>query len=271
MRRDQQSGVVYVPIALGAVALVAAFWTHASSVEAQTVTPAQQIAQLSQQVAALERRVAELEKGGTAMGSKPADAPAQDARLKQLEARLAAVEKKEDAPHQPVDLRAEGTSVTAPFTVVDAAGKPVMRVTEGGAYSRGAYFYGDGAIGSGAYVGTDSTGGGRMYVAGAGHLPEALMGMAADGPVFQLSREGKRMMVIDKGTLAYYGPGGSTVALFGSKGDRLKGYLELNDSNGTKMIEAGSLDSHKGYVLASPYKTSTAVTGDPSVLKGGGK
>jgi hypothetical protein len=108
-------------------------------------------------------------------------------------------------------------------------------------------------------------------VARPGSLPEALMGMAADGPEFRLSADAKPMVRVTPGAISFLGTSGSTIALFGSKGDRAKGYLEINDGAGSKMVEAGSLDSHKGYVLASPYKTSTAVTGDPSVLKGGGR
>jgi hypothetical protein len=63
--------------------------------------------------------------------------------------------------------------------------------------------------------------------------------------------------------------GGSTPAGFlGTKADG-KGYLELNDSSGSKMVEAGSLDKHKGYVLTTPYHASVSPQGDPSVLLGG--
>jgi hypothetical protein len=58
--------------------------------------------------------------------------------------------------------------------------------------------------------------------------------------------------------------------MFGTR-NKSKGYMELNDSNGSKMVEAGMLDTHKGYVLASPYSPSVEPHGDPSVLKGGGK
>jgi hypothetical protein len=54
----------------------------------------------------------------------------------------------------------------------------------------------------------------------------------------------------------------------GTKADG-KGYLELNDSSGLKMVEAGSLDKHKGYVLTTPYHASVTLGGDPSVLLGG--
>lgn len=69
------------------------------------------------------------------------------------------------------------------------------------------------------------------------------------------------------GAFTAYNSSGRPIAFFGSKDS--KGYLELNDSGGSRMIEAGSLPEHKGYVLASPYETRGGVLGDPSVLKGG--
>jgi hypothetical protein len=47
------------------------------------------------------------------------------------------------------------------------------------------------------------------------------------------------------------------------------GYLELNDASGAKMVEAGMLPSRKGYVLASPARSSVGPNGNPSVLMGG--
>jgi hypothetical protein len=45
--------------------------------------------------------------------------------------------------------------------------------------------------------------------------------------------------------------------------------LELSDESGMKMVESGVLDSHKGYVLTSPYRSSVSPSGNPSVLMGG--
>jgi len=50
-----------------------------------------------------------------------------------------------------------------------------------------------------------------------------------------------------------------------------RGLFFLNSAAGAHMVEAGSLASGKGYVLANPYTTSVDPHGDPSVLKGGGK
>ena len=71
-------------------------------------------------------------------------------------------------------------------------------------------------------------------------------------------------------SISFISESGATIALFGSK-DSTKGYFEVNEADGSIMVEGGSLKSHKGYVLANPYKASTALTGDPSVIRGGGR
>jgi len=256
----------------GATAIFMHGW-HAgpARAEGQAGAADPQLAQLRQQVAALERRIADLEKSRGGGSASAGDTSAQDARLKQVEQRLGALERKPEASKESehaLDVREGGTTIVAPFTVVDESGKPIVRVTAGGQYSRGMYLYGAGAIGSGTYVGVEADGSGRIYVARAGHLPEALLAVTSQGPIFQLSNEGKPMTSWNKESLWFVGTGGNTVALVGTKG-RAKGYLELNDASGAVMVEAGMLDAHKGYVLANPWKTSTAVTGDPSVLKGG--
>jgi hypothetical protein len=158
---------------------------------------------------------------------------------------------------------------TAPFVVVDRAGKPLMRVQEDadGGFSRGIYLY-DSNGSSVAHMGV-MQGGGRVYVSKPGVLPAAMMAAeTADGPMLGLAVNAKYLVKIHKQSLVYYNDAQTVIASFGSK-DRGKGYLELNDSGGNKMVEAGSLADHKGYVLASPYETRGGVLGDPSVLKGG--
>ena len=54
-------------------------------------------------------------------------------------------------------------------------------------------------------------------------------------------------------------------------GSNGRGYLELNDAGGSKMVEAGSLATGKGYVLVTPWTASVTPGGDPSVLRGGKK
>jgi hypothetical protein len=71
------------------------------------------------------------------------------------------------------------------------------------------------------------------------------------------------------GAITAYNGTGAPIAMVGSKDG--KGYFELNDPSGTKMVEAGSTKNSKGYVLVTPWQVSTDMKGDPSVLKGGGK
>ncbi len=71
------------------------------------------------------------------------------------------------------------------------------------------------------------------------------------------------------GSFTTYNSAGSSTTHLGTKGS--KGYFEISDSAGSIMVEAGSLASHKGYVMATPWRPSPDVRGDPSVLKGGGK
>jgi hypothetical protein len=107
----------------------------------------QQLAQLRAQVAALERRIADLEKKPAGGGGAGHDTSAQDARLAQLEKRLAGLEQAERGP---LDVRTANSTITAPFTIVDAGGKPILRVTDvAGQFSRGLYVFSAGATGSG--------------------------------------------------------------------------------------------------------------------------
>ena len=258
---------------LGGALLLAAMIIRIAGRDTAAQVPAgaaeQQLAQLRDQVASLEHRIAQLEKEKGGVVGVGNDTPNRDPRFAQVDQRLAALEQ---AAHGPLDVRTGHSTLTAPFTIVDAAGKPIMQVTDAvsGTASRGIYVFSASGIGASAHIGILPNAGGRVYVAIPGNLPEAGMSMSDQGPQFSLNSDSKTAMRMLPGGLYFYGTSGSPIALFGSKGDRAKGYLEINDGAGNKMVEAGSLDSHKGYVLASPYKASTAPTGDPSVLKGGG-
>jgi hypothetical protein len=259
-----------LPYALGVATLSAGVGWYGTSAQAQGANPEQQLSSLRQQVAALERRVAEVEKlkGGAVLQNSTSA----DARVKALEQRLASLEgalasRNADAKPGPQERQALVT-FTAPFVVVDRAGKPLMRVQEDadGGFSRGIYVY-DSNGSSVTHMGV-MQGGGRVYVSKPGVLPAAMMAAAPDGPMLGLSDNAKYLVKIDKQSLVYYNDAKTAIAVFGSK-DRSKGYLELNDAGGKIMVEAGSLADHKGYVLASPYETRGGVLGDPSVLKGG--
>jgi len=232
------------------VVMTAAFGAYGPAVQGQSQNSEQQLAQLRQQVTALERRVVELEKvkGGVAVGpGKASDSHKSE---------------------QPPPVASAATSVTAPFTVVDRLGQVIMRVDDVSQdLARGAYFYGRGGK-IGSHVGANDDGG-RVYVS-RGDLPQVGMGSGADGNSLLVRGDGGALSLTKADAITFFGRSNAAIALFGSK-DSTKGYLELNDPTGNIMVEAGSLVSHKGYVLANPYKASTALTGDPSVIRGGGR
>jgi hypothetical protein len=45
--------------------------------------------------------------------------------------------------------------------------------------------------------------------------------------------------------------------------------MELNNSDGSKMVEAGMLNAGVGYVMTNPARSSVSPSGNPSVLMGG--
>jgi hypothetical protein len=101
-----------------------------------------------------------------------------------------------------------------------------------------------------------------------GVLPMAMMAVTPNGPVFHLGEGGKLAVGINLSSLVFYNDSGNPLSLFGTK-DRGKGYMELNDSGGSKMVEAGMLNAGKGYVMANPARSSVGINGNPSVLMGG--
>lgn len=245
---------------------------------------------VQKQLQALERRVFELEKEAieTAGDAAEADAAAAivDQRLreaetttKQLAQRVANAEKKagDNKPSaDPAGSKGEKAdddapmTVTAPFVVVDGAGKPIMRVVEAESnFSRGVYVYNENGS-SVAHVGVLSDGNGRLYASRPGGFPAAQIGAQPEGGVVSVSNASRQVVILDKNVLTFFGDAQAPVAAFGTK-NRAKGYLELNDSSGNKMVEAGMLNNNKGYVLASPYRATVDPHGDPSVLKGAGK
>jgi hypothetical protein len=101
-----------------------------------------------------------------------------------------------------------------------------------------------------------------------GQQIEASMTTSQEGGTFRLNTKGKQAVQIDKSSMVFYSDGGNPLSQFGTK-ERGKGYMELNDSGGMKMVEAGMLKSGVGYVLATPYRSSVGADGNPSVLMGG--
>jgi hypothetical protein len=224
------------------------------------------------QLNALTARVTELEKKAEDVKNNTDDEPI----TKKFEARLAALEsaqaklqaengnvaKSQDNP--------EGMTVTAPFTVVDDNGKPLMRVQQNGSgFSRGAYFFTTEGK-SVAYIGATTDTSGRVYVSKPEQPPAVMMWAFIDGkPGIQLAVNGKHLVELDPQSLTYLNSGGTEVAHFGLSANSQKGYLDLGEPTGSKMVEAGVTDNHRGYVLVAPWQPSTTPEGDPSVLFGG--
>jgi hypothetical protein len=228
----------------------------------------QQISALRQQLSALDHRVKELEKAAVNVDSEKPDGATLDSRIAQLEARVRSLQSEVSAGVGSGAKQEAPTQIIAPFTVVDSAGKPLMRVTEEGhGFSRGIYMY-DRNTSIAAHIGAQADGSGRIYVTKNGELPMALMAAQSEGGIFQLSAGAKKSVVIDKSYIVFYTDGGSPLSLFGTK-NRGKGYMELNNSDGSKMVEAGMLNAGVGYVMTNPSRSSVSPSGNPSVLMGG--
>jgi uncharacterized protein YlxW (UPF0749 family) len=141
-------------LAMGIAMLPSVAYPQTIGATAHSTPPAavsaDEIKVLRQQVLALAARVNELEKK-----ADQADSPEEGKQGKGLEQRLDSLEKGEAKLNSEVrSLQNEEAGggggggshatgqIVAPFTVVDSAGKPLMRVTEEGhGFSRGIYVY----------------------------------------------------------------------------------------------------------------------------------
>jgi hypothetical protein len=160
-----------------------------------------------------------------------------------------------------------GRSVVAPFYVTDAAGKPVFTVRsisgpinadEKKAEQKGELF--KGAPGPQSSAGMiqifDNTSSASSFfktntwaMQGPGDVTKLYLGYPAS----------------DSSEAGLYFSGTSKPAAFIGRSNN-RGVIELNDANGAKMVEAGSTNAGKGFVLVTPYQASGR---DPSVLMGG--
>jgi hypothetical protein len=255
-------------VTLGCAALLVALGSYAAQAQTAKPNPEQQLDQLRQMVAGLERRIVELEKVKSGGVIKQDDASAGQARLDKLEQRLGSLER--SRPSTP-GVTTIGTTVTAPFSVVDRAGLPLMRVgeAEAGGLSRGLYILGNGGKPV-AHIGVTVEGAGRVYAAMAtAPVPDIQMFASPDGPRFVLHNGAKVSTVINKDGMSYYNSSEKAVLNITSKDQ--KGRLEIFDANGSVRVEAGTLTDNHGYVKAYPWRAYPGVRGDPSVLMGGGK
>lgn len=178
-----------------------------------------------------------------------------------------------------------GTKVNGPFTVNDSAGRPITVVqaetTSGVANEKGQVTTATSKRGV-HVLNSDGQTVGRMAVEANGNgyvlaRHSSGKGMSA---ILSISNTGGEVLVTGsdsnvkasvKSTEGFviYNAQGTPLGSMGAVKD--KGYLELNSATGEKMVEMGSLQSGKGYVLVTPYRASVSPHGDPSVLKGGAK
>jgi hypothetical protein len=247
------------------VVVLALLSTRIASTQGASGT-GQQLSALRQQLSALDRRVKELEKTAVNVDKDKQDEATLDVRITQLEAKVRSLQSQVAAGVGSGGLQA--SKIVAPFIVVDHAGKQLIRITEGGGgLSRGIYVYNSNES-IAAHLGAEADGSGRIYVTKNGALPMVMMAVGSSGPIFHLGEDGKLAVGINKSSLVFYNDSGNPLSLFGTK-DRGKGYMELNDSGGSKMVEAGMLNAGKGYVMANPARSSVGINGNPSVLMGG--
>lgn len=289
--------------------MLATFSTRSARTQAKSGTDAQisalqhQLSAMDRRVKDLEQAAqaaaaADQVKEEPASGGKPGGGTLEK-RIAELEAEVRSLQSQDSGGgggSQTTKLLGGGRpggpqvlTVKAPFRVLDASGKKViLEVAETsnrpslrlGDPASGGVWAGVGVSGSGALIvfrpdGQDGAAlGNRQGAMGVyvlnpdGQKIDASMTTSKEGGTLRLNTSGKQAVQIDKSSLVFYSEGGSPLSLFGTK-DRGKGYMELNDSGGSKMVEAGMLNEHKGYVLATPYRSSVGINGNPSVLMGG--
>lgn len=249
--------------------------TAPSTTQGQIQAMQSQIQMMQGQVQELVARVKSLEDQAQ-LASGPDDVKPS----KTLEQRLDALEREQAKPKDEESERHEAntngpdrlTTVVAPFIVVDKDGKTIMRVAASDSNTDRGILVFNAAGQAVAQLGVTGWGGllALMNSQSGAKEPDILLGISYEGPKLQLKERGKKLFELDKASLAFYGDNNAGLSVFGTK-KRLKGYLELNDTNGNIMVEAGVLESNKGYVMATPWRPSPDVRGDPSVIKGGGK
>lgn len=151
------------------------------------------------------------------------------------------------------------TKVTAPFEVVDSAGRTIMRVREEA--PRGMDIFNDKGL-IAAHVGVLLSGGGRVYArsGGAGETaPFAVMAYTTDGAVFGMDGpDGKDIFSVSKNALVFYNGQENPVAKMGANAGG-NGYFELADSNGIQTVEAGVMTNGRAIVRVYPNDGKTPI------------
>jgi hypothetical protein len=230
---------------------------------------------LRQELSALEGRVHELEKKADDAKNDGDDA----AKEKKLDQRLDAIESAQRKFESDEEkTQQQGAShAKAPFVVYDKDDHPIFRIDVNA--NNSAQLLVGNALGAHAVIVAND----RDKVAGI----ELLDGLSPPNkPQIELRANNKSRIYVaspDGTMFAMMGVRpdnshgvsiltntGNSLAFFGGKAVG-KGYLELDDADGSIMVEAGMLNSHVGYVLTNPWQPSSTPEGDPSLIKGGRK
>jgi hypothetical protein len=191
---------------------------------------------------------------------------ARDPQIDALEKRVQALE---SGPREPASPAGKSVTnrVVAPFEVVNAAGKPLFAVTELTSGNTARVSVGLSPSGDAQLVVKDATGQRRAAVAqygtgaligtvtSTGMFQTLLVSSAEKGPALTLTRaDGKGLLNADSGGIGFKNAAGNTVVALGT-GPHEGGVIEVMDSGGNKMIEAGTTTGGVGTVRAGPlYK-----------------
>lgn len=260
----------------GMLALVVILDADAQGITAQAIPAGKQLPEtelkvLRQQLSALEGRVHELEKKADDAKNDGDD----DAKEKKMNARLEAIEKAQQKLELEQEAKQQDGSghARAPFVVYDKSDHPIFRVEvsdRGVARAvvgnpvgvRAVMFATDQEQKSGVLLITDQ----------ASNQNQGAMVAGKESSITLISTETNMSASLggraDKTSGFSIQDGATPLTYLGSKTGK-GGYMEINDAAGSKMVEAGALDVHKGYVLTHPFRSSVDPRGNPSVLMGG--
>jgi hypothetical protein len=230
----------------------------------------QQVRTLQQENSKQKKDIAELQANASTpdpdIAELQASLAARDPEIAALQKRMQALESKSPEPGAPAG-KAVTNRVVAPFEVVNAAGKPLFAVTELTSANTARVSVGLSPSGEAQLVVKDAGGQRRAAMAqygtgaiigtvtSAGMFQTLLVSNAEKGPALVLTRtDGKGLLNADSTGIGFKNAAGNTVVALGA-GPGEGGVIEVMDSGGNKMIEAGTTSGGVGTVRAGPqYK-----------------
>jgi len=191
-----------------------------------------------------------------------------------IERRLEALESRSREPASPGGGKAVAHRIMAPFEVVNTAGKPLFAVSELVSETSARISIGLSDKGLAQLLVRDTSGRRRATMAEYG--TGAIIGVVSDADVFQAviasnaqkgpnliltGADGKGVLSADSSGMGIKNKAGITVVALGP-GPHDSGVIELMDSGGTKMLEAGTTTGGVGIVRAGPvYKCGASPMG----------